>query len=237
MIDTTESIETPESIDLELTLAGPIVRILAFAIDSIIKLFLYVMLGMILRYGGDIGSSIFLILMFITEWFYPVLFEMLNNGQTPGKRYMGICVVSDSGRPLDWGSSMIRNLIRFIDFLPIGYVVGLISIAMTRDFKRLGDLAGNTLVIYTKKHLANASQPETLANSEQTEQSLTALAPPIPLSVEQQRAIIAFSERRHYLSESRAIEIANTLAHFVNAKDQEAVDKLLQMSHWLKGHR
>lgn len=58
------------------------------------------------------------------NWWYMVLFEVLDRGRTPGKRLLGLRVVHDDGTPIDWSSSLIRNLLRFVDMLPTGYGLG-----------------------------------------------------------------------------------------------------------------
>lgn len=226
MLDTYQQLETPESIDLELRIAGPVVRILAFAIDTLIKVGFIIGANMILTYAGKVGMAVLTILAFLVEWFYPVFFEVLRNGRTIGKGAMGIMVIHDNGTPIGWSSSIIRNLLRFVDFLPIGYVLGLITMVSNRHFKRLGDLAAGTLVIYQRE------------NPQQTYiKSATPLLPPQTLTLDEQRAFINFAERQDTLTQERQQEIANNIAPLVKAKDQAAVDKIIRIANWLKGAR
>ena len=78
---------------------------------------------------------------------YPIWFEVKRDGATPGKRVMGIRVVQRNGAPVGWGPSVLRNLLRTADFLPVGYGFGLLSILFSGSFRRLGDLAAGTVVI------------------------------------------------------------------------------------------
>nr|GFD53798.1 hypothetical protein [Tanacetum cinerariifolium] len=61
---------------------------------------------------------------------------------------MGLRVVHDDGTPVGWSASLLRNLLRFVDMLPFGYSVGAFACLQHPLFKRLGDLAAGTLVIY-----------------------------------------------------------------------------------------
>jgi uncharacterized RDD family membrane protein YckC len=139
--------ETPEGIDLGLRVAGPISRALAWIIDAFIRYSVLFALSTVLASLLSFGMGLFLILLFLLEWFYPVVFEVVR-GATPGKKAMGLLVVHDNGTPVGWSASMIRNLLRSVDFLPFFYCAGLISILLNSRFKRLGDLAAGTLVVY-----------------------------------------------------------------------------------------
>lgn len=226
MLDTYQQLETPESIDLELRIAGPVVRILAFMIDSLVKLAVMITANIVLVFTDQIGMAVMLILMFLLEWFYPVLFEVLRNGQTIGKKAMGILVIHDNGTPINWSSSIIRNLLRFVDFLPMGYILGLITMASNRHFKRLGDYAAGTLVIYQQE------KPQSFEIQE-----ASPLPPPQSLTLEEQRAFIGFAERQDSLTNERQQEIANNLTPVIKEEGQAAVDKILRIANWLKGAR
>ena len=119
MLDTVYSIETPEGVELDLRLSGIPSRMLAWIIDTFIRFGLYLALSIGLSWGGEFGLGIYLILLFLIEWFYPVFFEVISDGMTPGKRAMGIRVVHSNGTPIGWSASITRNLLRFIDFLPL----------------------------------------------------------------------------------------------------------------------
>ncbi|MDX1693094.1 MAG: RDD family protein [Ketobacteraceae bacterium] len=226
MLDTYQQLETPESIDLELRIAGPVVRILAFAIDTAIKTVFLIVANMVLMFAEKVGLGVMMILAFLVEWFYPVAFEVLRNGQTPGKGTMGILVIHDNGTPVGWTSSVIRNLLRFVDFLPVGYLLGLITMACNRHFKRLGDLAAGTMVIYQREKPRQTRIREA-----------TPLPPTCPLTLDEQRAFINFAERQESLTADRQQEIANHLSPVVRARDQSAVDKIIRIANWLKGAR
>jgi hypothetical protein len=84
-------------------------------------------------------------------WGYFTLFEAYWHGQTPGKRIMRIRVIQQTGRPVSLLESMGRNLLRFVDWFPGLYVIGVISMFVTRRQQRLGDLVAGTLVIHDRE--------------------------------------------------------------------------------------
>ncbi|MBX2858869.1 MAG: RDD family protein [Cellvibrionaceae bacterium] len=227
MLDTDYQVETPEAIDLTAQLAGPVPRILAFLIDFLIRAVLIVCIFVVLGLAGLAGIGVFLLIFFVLDWFYPVLFEVLRSGQTPGKKYLGIAVVNDDLTPVTWSTSMIRNLLRAADFLPASYLLGLIAMCSTRHFQRLGDLAAGSIVIHKhdNKHRSD-DLPKVPAN-----------APSLPLSLEDQVAITGFSQRHTQLSQSRKQELANILSNITQAEGDEAVKKLQGMGNWLLGDR
>lgn len=68
-------------------------------------------------------------------------------GQTPGKKLFAIAVVRENGEPCTYTAATIRTLLRFVDWLPVGYLVGLASIQLTEHDQRLGDLLAGTIVV------------------------------------------------------------------------------------------
>lgn len=228
MIDTRESLETPEHIDLQLTIAGPQARILAFSLDQIIKFVVMSILVYVLTFADQVGNAIYLILYFFMEWFYPVLFEVLNKGQTPGKSALNIKVINDNGTPIGWSPSIIRNLLRVADFLPMGYLLGLGIMASNSHFKRLGDYAASTLVVY---------QPQTTRKPQAPSQHGDSLPPPKALTEDEQRAFLNFSERLDQLSEPRREEIVTHIAPLLESQGKDAVTKVVKIANWLKGIR
>lgn len=226
MLDTRRSIETPEGVELGLRLAGPVVRGYAWMIDLLIRFAVYIGLGTVIGIFGSFGMGIYLIIVFLMEWFYPVLFELYNNGATPGKRSMGIKVVHDDGTEVTLQSSLLRNLLRSVDFLPVFYGVGLISMLFNREFKRLGDITAGTIVVYQDK-LGEASDIVSLAPR----------TPPVPLTPLEQKSIIQYAERVSLFTPQRSSELANILEDVTHEKDEKSVQALLQYANWMMGRR
>ncbi|MBL3528405.1 MAG: RDD family protein [gamma proteobacterium endosymbiont of Lamellibrachia anaximandri] len=220
-VDTTRQYEIPEGVLLEFRLAGPLVRAGAWAIDAAIRAVLYIAIGLSFSYFGGVGVAIILIALFLIEWFYPVLFEV-KSGATPGKKAMGIWVIHDNGTPVTLSASVIRNLLRAVDFMPVMYGFGLLSMLFNREFKRLGDLAAGTLVVYRDSYEKRPELP-----------SSTAVRPGVELTESEQQAVLAFAERAPALSSERRVELAEILSEISGRKGERAVDGIYGYANWL----
>lgn len=223
-LDTVRLNETPEGVDLGLRVAGPVPRALALALDSLIRLGLYLLMVPLLSLS-KLGMGLFLIGLFLIDWLYPVLFEVYR-GATPGKSALGLAVVHDDGTPVSLAASLIRNLLRAVDFLPVFYGVGLVSSLADRDFRRLGDLAAGTLVIHAQ---GSAVKPPAPAAAPRP--------PPRGLTLAAQQAILAFAERAERLSPGRREELAETLLAGLDptggVRGREAVELVQGYAGWL----
>ena len=164
------------------------------------------------------------LLLFLISWWYMVLFEVLNQGCSPGKQVMGLRVIQDDGTPIGWPASLIRNLLRFVDMLPLGYFLGAISCLQHPHFKRLGDLAAGTLVVYREQPLARPKVPQAAA-----------LRLPFTLELSEQRAILGFAERQSELSADRVHELASILATPLHVSPARAVEQLNGVARGLVG--
>lgn len=193
---------------LPLTPAGFMVRSLAQIIDILIRFGITLAMFMLLSLLGKMGSGIALILAFLLEWFYPVFFEVSRQGRTPGKKWLGIRVVNDDGTPITFGPSLLRNLLRVVDFLPMLYLTGIIASLCNRQFKRLGDLAAGSMVVYDALPI---QQPDFEVRGQ--------LPVPADFSTDEQRALLAFAERSKYLSAERQSELASLLLPVLASKD------------------
>ena len=153
------SIDTPELVGIELPLAGIGSRFIALLVDYLILIaglivlwFLTLLLGPALKSFGRISAqwaeAIVIFILFLFSWGYFTLFEAFWNGRTPGKRVAKIRVIQRSGRSIGLVESMARNLVRYVDMQPFPiYAVGVITMFVTRQHQRLGDLAAGTLVV------------------------------------------------------------------------------------------
>lgn len=225
-------LETPEGIDLEIQPAGPVARGLALAIDATITSVVTTVSAISLSMLGEAGIGLYLVLYFVVEWFYPVLFEVLSKGQTPGKRALGLRVVSEDATPIGWNDSFVRNLLRVVDFLPFFYLTGLVSLMLTDRFQRLGDLAGGTLVVHADEGsdgLRRIGEPGAATAG------LGAARLPVPLPIEEQRAIVGWSERQSLLSEDRSIELSDQLAALSGSSGEEGRRALLRIANGIVG--
>lgn len=222
LLDTRQSLETPEGALLPLTPAGFGVRILAQLLDIMIRFGITTVIFILLSLLGRMGTGLALILTFLLEWFYPVFFEVTRQGRTPGKKWMGIRVVNDDGTPITFGPSLLRNLLRFVDFLPMLYLTGIIASLCNRQFKRLGDLVAGSMVIY--------EAPPARAPSFEIRGQLPV---PADFSTDEHRALLAFAERSKYLSAERQSELASILQPLLASKDP--VIAIKQMANTMVG--
>lgn len=227
-------LETPEGIDVEIRPAGPVARGLAITIDSTITLLVTGVAGFGLAQLSEAGAGLFLLLYFVVEWFYPVCFEVLNRGQTPGKKAMGLRVVSGDATPIGWNDSFVRNLLRVVDFLPFFYLAGLVSSLISGRFQRLGDLAGNALVIHATP-LADQARPDARESAGSEMEAFGAARLPVPLPAAEQRAIVAWAERRGMLSEERSVELADLLVDLTGDSGESGRRRLFQIANGILG--
>ncbi|NIB41659.1 RDD family protein [Pseudomaricurvus alkylphenolicus] len=227
LFDISHAVETPEGVDMQADLAGPVVRSLAFVIDFSIRcLAMFIIMIAALLLGGNVGWAVWLLFYFLVEWWYPVLFETFRGGQTPGKKAMGITVVNDDLTPVTLGGSLIRNLLRAADFLPSFYTFGLISMTMHPQFQRLGDIAAGTLVIHKAAETSAPSLPDT-----------TPAPPPFELHESEQTAVVELSLRHESLTDSRQQELAAIVAETMGKKPDSALNYLRSIGAWLLGSR
>ncbi len=227
-------IETPEGVSLSLPIADPVLRAYAYAIDLAIRffgLYLLVMLLFSLFSGGGKSLQGFtLIVLFILQWGYYVIFEVFYGGASPGKRLMGLKVVNDDFTPITFSASVTRNLLRVVDWLPAACGVGIASILLSRENKRVGDYVAKTVVIYDEKRLQRKNKAAPV--------NARALSPTLSLSLEEQRAVIEFARYADNKSEERAEEIATHLqALFPDEDIKSLVAKLKSNAKWYLGER
>jgi uncharacterized RDD family membrane protein YckC len=175
-------IETPENVTFGYRIAGIGSRFLAGLVDTFLIMMLlfseYYLSYLVLR-NASISSStywlvaIYGIVSFVSLWGFYILFEMAWNGQTPGKRWLGIRVIRLDGSPISLSESIIRNLVRLFDFLPAYYGVGITVMFFNHQSRRLGDLAAGTVVIHDRSSL----KLETLLSSKNQATPLQDLRP------------------------------------------------------------
>ncbi len=97
--------------------------------------------------GINLIRAVVVVVIFLIFWGYFVLFELVWHGQTPGKRAGRLRVIRRDGQPVHAGEVMVRNLVRIVDFLPGFYGIGLVTMFIDKDARRLGDLAAGTIVV------------------------------------------------------------------------------------------
>ncbi len=153
-------VETPENIRFGYDVADIGSRFLALLIDTLIQAVLYVLLGIgmiflatrlsqidLPRLVSDALAVLLILVIFMIQFGYFLFFEIILNGQTPGKRLFHLRVIKDNGYPLSPVDAIIRNLVRVIDFFPGAYGIGVVTMFFNKRAKRLGDFAAGTLVV------------------------------------------------------------------------------------------
>jgi uncharacterized RDD family membrane protein YckC len=229
VLDSVVAAETPEGILLEMRPAGMSARFAAFTIDWLIRIAILYAMAFFTMFFGGFGIGFWLILLFLLDWFYPVMFELRRDGATPGKRAMGLKVIMDNGLPVTPAASMIRNLLRFADMMPTAYGAAVVCMLTRSDGKRLGDLAAGTLVV----HLPRPAPKATL-------DMVVPVAPVRTLSQRDQSALIALAARAPTLTVERLDELA-ALAASVQGELREPQalvrDRVLGVAQWLLGRR
>jgi uncharacterized RDD family membrane protein YckC len=230
------TIDTPEQTSLEYPIAGLGSRFLAILADTAIQIalgFVVLIFGIVVgagvaTFGGLSGQWVFaiiVVLIFLLNSGYFALFEIFWNGQTPGKRYAQIRVIKDDGRPIGAYEAIVRNALRTVDMLPAMYGVGLLSIFVSRQSKRLGDFVAGTVVVHEKtlegvRPYAETKMDETL--------------PPIDASkvtLDEVRLVETFLNRRDSLEPAVRTNMALQISH-------RLADKMgLTISGWPRTER
>ena len=204
---------TNQNIEIKLELAGLGDRIIAFLIDSVI-IFCYAMFAAIIFSLFVSNSESFyylLIILFLPVLLYSLLFEILTDGQSPGKKVREIKVVKlDGGSPTVF-NYLLRWVLRPIDFFIYGGVA-IMCIIVTKNGQRLGDLAAGTTVIKQRASL-NISDIATIKKS----LDHTVTYPQVKRLNDKQAELIrrALHMRRDGMNETATDEIASKTKNFL----------------------
>ena len=170
MTDDHVQIETPEHIHVQYELAGIGSRALAGIFDALIQglitllvVWALIWLGLYFKVkdaAGLVGGIVIATTGFLAATAYYVISEMVTGGQSPGKRMAGLRVIGADGRPLTFLQSVLRNLLRAVDMLPLFYTVGLLSVFFSNQAQRLGDMVAGTIVVKERlQELPEGFQP------------------------------------------------------------------------------
>ena len=156
-------IVTPEAVRLEFSEAGLGSRSLAFLVDVAVRGGLLYALIFVLGVAGFVIDETFVVVTLIAASFavifvYPVVFETIWNGRTPGKMALGLRVVTVEGAPVRFRHAAIRSAVGIVDFLIGAGSVAILTALATRQSQRLGDLAAGTIVV-RERQAAAFSQP------------------------------------------------------------------------------
>jgi uncharacterized RDD family membrane protein YckC len=215
------TIETPEGVALELTLAGVGSRFASALLDYLIQAVIVIALAIFFYAVGlspftdGFAAAVWTVSSFIVFTGYDIAFEVLNSGRTPGKRLNGLRVVRETGAPVTFTTSAVRNVLRVIDILPGTYLVGIAAILATRRNQRLGDLLAGTLVVRERRTLPPELQisPSIAIPAWDTS----------AIGVDELDAVVAFLARRSDLPAGARLQLAAELAGRLRPKIGGAV--------------
>jgi uncharacterized RDD family membrane protein YckC len=225
-------IETPEQTVLEFPLAGIGSRSLALAIDTLLQIGVLILLGLVAgiisfegflpRLGKQYVYAILIFLAFLSQFGYFAFFETIWNGRTPGKKWIHLRVITDSGRPVGAQEAILRNLMRIVDSLPSIYAVAIITSLISPQNKRVGDYLAGTVVIQEKSVQGDRSYWNPTP-------STSLAASPFPkLNAAELQLVEAYLERRSSLQDdvrrSMARKIADRMSRGSSAVPQSIED-------------
>jgi uncharacterized RDD family membrane protein YckC len=150
----TISIITSQNIELEYDLGSLGDRIVGRILDGLVLVGYGVILAVLIGFGNIesfISSNPWIIILFVFPVvFYDLLSEIFMNGQSVGKKVMGIKVVSLNGEQPSLSQYLLRWVFRIVDFTFSGSLVALIMVAASEKKQRLGDLVAGTVLVKTK---------------------------------------------------------------------------------------
>lgn len=220
---------TPENVFIEYELAGLGSRMIAFVIDMLIQIGIIAVIAVVVILSGVQGyemnsiSSILIaigvILVFTIFFGYFIVCEMLMNGQSPGKKIVKLRVIKQTGEPINLLESFLRNILRIIDIYFSSYILGALMIIFTKDCKRVGDFAANTIVVKVgkiEKFVAVEDLYEKAyrkSGNDECENKTNNF----PVNDNEYRVLKEFLERKMYLGANREI-IANKLNMYFSRK-------------------
>ncbi|MCP4147383.1 MAG: RDD family protein, partial [bacterium] len=163
MKEETISIETPEKIRFHYRIAPTGARIGAYIIDLLIQILVAVLLILLALFSGSgfatfsnrlgndfqaLAMAFLYLVYFFFQWGYFTFFELLKNGQTPGKKAMRICVIKADGESPDASTIVLRNLLRAVDAFPAFHFLGGLVSILDKKSRRLGDIVADTIVVH-----------------------------------------------------------------------------------------
>lgn len=229
--DTLQPVELADGVEIQLRVAGPAVRSMAYTIDLLVRLGIYLgvwiaaLFLLLPAIGMEFTGGLMLLFMFFMEWFYNVIFEAGAKGATPGQRSMKLRVMSVTGGPVTMAQAVMRNFLRVVDFMPGLYLTGIVCMLFTKRFQRLGDLVANTVVTYADVPPAAAPNVEIRAERR---------APALVLTREEQSALLQFIERAPLWADERRLELASLTEPLTQAPGNEGLRRLCGMAMWLQ---
>ncbi len=248
-------LETPENIELDYEVAGVGSRFCALAVDGLIQTFVLLAIIFVLallnvnilpvdadidpaarNFGLETWAQAVILVIALVIFFggYPMFFELLMRGQTPGKRILKIRAIAENGTPMTASQTLTRNLVRLVDMLPGFYFVGGMVMFFHPLHRRLGDLASGTLVVKEREVDYRARADERGSTQMRSvEIANTELTP------DESRLLLAFLYRRTEFEPEIRVELARKLANAMYDKyggtivhPERYLQRLIQGMHY-----
>lgn len=223
----TVSIESPEKIRFYYKIAHTGTRIGAYIIDISIQVGIILLILLLLLFVGGVGGGLFTgggvggefqylaaaflyLVYFFLQWGYFTFFELVRNGQSPGKKAMRINVIKAGGESLDASTIVLRNLLRAVDGFPFLHFLGGFVSILDKKSRRLGDIAAGTLVVHEIHFDLEEPKFETVTSAV----SMTAPAMNLAAKLDEEELYVIrrFLGDRHLLPRERRAAIAAKLA-------------------------
>lgn len=205
-------VATPERVSFSYETAGLGSRSVAQVIDLLVLAGLLVAVGAVavavgvLTQEATIPVLFFLIFGFAIFWGYFIVSEALWSGQTLGKRALGLRAVDARGGPISLGQSIVRNLVRIVDFLPAYYALGAVVVFASIRNQRLGDLAAGTVVV--RERQAISLEQLTALTTSAPDGAVPELRWGRRLDPRLRRFVVAYAARRAQLPPEHRAELA-----------------------------
>jgi len=220
-------VETPENVVLDYEIAGIGSRTLAALADWLILAVTGIALSLASGVWRDAAPwlvAVLVLILYLIVWGYFTCFEGLRRGQTPGKRWLGIRVIRDTGHAASFSDAAARNLLLPIDLFCL---IGVFFIAIHPQAKRIGDLVAGTVVV--RDHPAEARSSPELSRAPATELQGAmgaAASPGSPLLADDEfRLLREFSQRAAALPPAAQNRLARNLsARFAGRLPERPID-------------
>jgi uncharacterized RDD family membrane protein YckC len=222
-------VATGESVAFSYELAGLGSRFLAILVDLSIQIGVLILALVLIAWAGmslpepkhaaaaskvadAIVTAIAVIAVFVLFFGYFIVFEWRFNGRTPGKRLLGIRVVRDGGFPMDFTASVVRNVVRVLEFGFGFYTISAIATLLSPRNRRLGDMAAGTIVVRDNRYERTASRSFGADGAERDDPLVRDLSP------SQRELILRYVERRETLDLGARTAVAASIAAGVRPK-------------------
>ncbi|MFN3257409.1 MAG: RDD family protein [Ilumatobacter sp.] len=219
---------TPDAVVLDIETAGFASRILAGVLDTLLMLLILIVsitvgsvaAGSTIGGGESTTTTVIAFASFSVIFGYPILFETLRRGRTPGKSALGLRVVTLDGAPIRFREATLRAMGGIVDrFLPPGGITGAVFVTITPKNQRVGDLIAGTIVIRDPAKFAPS--PALWFSAPAGLEAFAETIDPTAITVDQYTVIRSFLTRgaslsptiRHALGVDLAARLAATVRH------------------------